>query len=397
MELRGRAAQIADSPTLAITAKAKALKAAGEDVLGLSAGEPDFDTPDFIKEAAIAALRKGQTKYSAAAGIPELKKAIVRKFNRDNGLNYTEKQIVVSSGAKHTLYNLFRVLLGEGDEVIVPAPFWVSYPEQIDSAGGKTVVVETSQKDGFVLRPEALKAKITPRTRFLVLNSPSNPTGGIYAKADIKALAEVCLRQGIGVISDEIYEKLVYEGHTHYSIAQVSPEMQAQTLLVNGLSKAYSMTGWRLGYLAGDEKVVDAVSRLQSQSTSNPVTFVQYGAVAALDGDQAFVSKMCAEFDGRRKYMVQRLNAMRGVSCPMPLGAFYAFPNVSSYYGKSFKGVKVSGSFQFCGALLEQEKVAIVPGQPFHADGHVRLSYATSMDEIRNALDRIERFLASAK
>jgi aspartate aminotransferase len=380
-----------------MAAKAKAMKAAGDDVLSLSAGEPDFDTPEFIKQATIDALRKGQTKYSAASGIPELKEAIVRKLKRENDLTYTPKQIVISSGAKHTLYSLFQVLLGDGDEVVVPAPYWVSYPEQIECAGGKTVVAETHAEDGFVLRPEEFKKRITPRTKLLVINSPNNPTGGIHEKEDLEALAEICVRRNIGVVSDEIYERLIYEGHRHYSIAQVSPEMKALTLLVNGHSKAYSMTGWRVGYVAGDPAVVDAVSRLQSQSTSNTVTFVQYGAVAALDGDQQCVAGMVKEFDRRRRYIVQRLNAMPGVTCPTPLGAFYVLPSVASYYGRKFGGVLVKDSFDFCDVLLAQEKVAAVPGKPFHADEHIRLSYATSMGVIEKAMDRIERFLASAE
>jgi len=397
MEPRGRAAKIADSPTLAITAKAKAMKAAGEDVLSLSAGEPDFDTPEFIKQATIESLNAGQTKYSAASGLPELKEAVVRKLERENGLTYTAKQIAVSCGAKHTLYNLFQVLLGDGDEVVVPAPYWVSYPEQIECAGGKTVVAETSAEDGFVLRPEEFKSKITSRTRFLVINSPSNPSGGVYAKEDLAALADICVENNIGVVSDEIYEHLIYEGRTHCGIAQVSPEMKDLTLLVNGHAKAYSMTGWRVGYVAGDEGVIAAVGRLQSQSTSNPVTFVQYGAAAALDGDQACVKEMVEEFDKRRKYIVERLNAMPGVSCPTPLGAFYSFPNFGSHYGKTYGGVEVKDSFDFCAALLDQKKVAVVPGKPFHADEHIRISYATSMEVIGKALDRIEEFLASAE
>lgn len=394
MELRGRAANIADSPTLAITAKTKALKAAGEDVVGLSAGEPDFDTPEFIKEAAAKALQKGETKYSAASGIPDLKQAIVRKLERDNGLSYTDKQVVVSTGAKHTLYNLFQVLLGEGDEVIVPAPFWVSYPEQIQCAGGKMVVAETKEEDGFVLQPDTFREKISPRTRFLVLNSPSNPTGGVYDQNDLAALAEICLEHSIGTISDEIYEMLLYEGRTHFSIAQVSPEMKQQTIIVNGLSKAYSMTGWRLGYMAGNEEVAAAVSRLQSQSTSNPTTFLQYGAIAALDCDQECVAAMVKEFDKRRKYMVERLNAISGVNCSTPYGAFYVFPNVSSHYGKTIGGARISDSFDLTSALLEQEMVAAVPGKPFNSDANIRLSYATSMEVIEEGLNRIERFLA---
>ena len=397
MELRGRAASITDSPTLAITAKAKAMQAAGEDVVSLSAGEPDFDTPDFIKQATIDALQSGETKYSPASGLPVLKNAIVRKLKRDNGLSYDTKQIAISSGAKHTLYNLFQVLLGEGDEVIVPAPYWVSYPEQIGCAGGKTVVVNTSEADGFVLRPDALREKLTDRTRFLVLNSPSNPTGGVYEKSDLEAVAEVCLENNIGVISDEIYEHLIYGGRTHHSIAEVSPEMKELTLVVNGHSKAYSMTGWRLGYVAGNADVVAAVGRLQSQSTSNPVTFVQYGGVAALDKDQQCVLEMRAEFDKRRMYIVDRLNSLPGVTCATPLGAFYVFPNVGSHYGKTLGGAKVKDSFDFCDALLKQQKVAIVPGEPFGADPHVRLSYATSMAVIEKGLDRIASFLASAE
>jgi aspartate aminotransferase len=397
MELRGRAASIADSPTLAITAKAKAMKADGEDVLSLSAGEPDFDTPDFIKEAAIDALQSGETKYSPASGLPALKDAIVRKLERDNGLSYDTKQIAISCGAKHTLYNLFQVLLGEGDEVIVPAPYWVSYPEQIGCAGGKTVVVQTSEADGFVMKPDALKEKLTDRTRFLVLNSPSNPTGGVYDQSDLEAIAQVCLEKNIGVISDEIYEHLIYEGRTHHSIAQVSPEMKDLTLVVNGHSKAYSMTGWRIGYVAGNADVVAAVGRLQSQSTSNPVTFVQYGGVAALDHDHQCVTDMRAEFDKRRNYIVERLNALPGVTCATPLGAFYVFPNFGSHYGKTFGDVEVKDSFDFCDGLLNQKKVAIVPGKPFDADPHGRLSYATSMDVIEQALDRIESFLSSGQ
>lgn len=391
MTLSKRASGIKPSPTLAIDAKAKALKAQGIDIVGFGAGEPDFDTPDNIKEAAIKAISDGFTKYTPVSGIDELKDAIIEKFKRENDITYDRSEIIVSCGAKHSLYNIAQALFDPGDEILIPAPYWVSYPDQVILNDAIPVIVKTG--DDFLLTPELLKEKITSRTKALIINSPSNPTGMAYGRKNLESIAEIVLKHKIYVISDEIYEKIIYDRFEHVSIASLSKEIKALTLVVNGLSKSHSMTGWRIGYTAGPKEIISAMSNIQSQSTSNPTSIAQKAAVEALRGPQDFVKKMVEEFDRRRRYIVERLNKINGVSCMMPRGAFYAFPKVSSLYGKSFDGKVIKDSYDLAGYLLEEAKVAIVPGEPFGADDYIRLSYATSMKNIEKGLDRIEEAL----
>ena len=379
-----RARNAAPSPTLAITAKANALKAQGVDVIGFGAGEPDFDTPEHIKQAAIQALEGGQTKYTASSGTPQLKDAICEKLQRENGLEYKPSQIIVSIGAKHTIYNIFQALLDPGDEVVVPVPYWVSYPEQVKLADGTPVFVEAPESDGFRVTADAIRAAVTPRTRVIVINSPSNPSGAVIDEGELRKIAELAVEKDLLVLSDEIYEHLTY-GQEHVSIASFGPEVQARTLVVNGFSKAYSMTGWRLGWLAGDEKIVAAMGRIQDQSTSNPVSFAQAGAVAALRGPQDCVEMMRQAFEKRRDYIVDRLNQMPGISCVTPDGAFYVLPNVSGLcQGSCPDGDALSE------LLLNDAKIAVVPGSGFGVSQNIRLSYATSMENIQRGMDRLE-------
>ncbi len=385
MHVSDRARNTAPSPTLTITAKVKALKAQGVDIVGFGAGEPDFDTPDHIKEKAIAALRAGFTKYTPSTGTEELKDAIVQKLKTDNGLEYTRKQIVVSLGAKHSLYNAMMAVVDPGDEVIIPAPYWVSYPEMVKLAAGKPVFAETTEANGFRLTADLVASKITDRTRAVIINSPSNPTGAVIEPGELKKIAELAVKHGIIVISDEIYEKMVYDGNRHISIASFGDDIKRLTVTVNGFSKAFSMTGWRLGYLACDEQVAAAIGRIQDNSTSNPVSFTQPAAVEALTGPQEAVQMMVAEFDKRRKYIVKRLNEMPGIKCPNPGGAFYVFPNVSGLFKNG-----INGSDALAEHLLNNAKVAVVPGSGFGADNYVRLSYATSMANIEKGMDRLE-------
>ncbi len=384
MDLNERIASIPPSLTLAVAAKAKAMAAAGEKVCGFGAGEPDFDTPAHIKRAAAEALERGETKYTPSVGLPALRAAIAEKLKKENGLTYAPEQIVVGNGAKHSLFNIFMVLCRPGDEVIVPGPYWLSYPEMVKIAGGKAVIVPTREDQDFKLTPAELEAAITPRSKALVLNSPSNPTGTVYTPAELQALAEIAVRKGLYIVSDEIYEKLVYDDATFVSVGSFSKAIFEKTITVNGFSKAYAMTGWRLGYFAAPKPIVAASSVLQDHSTSGPNTFAQFGAIEALKGPQDCVAKMAAAFSERRAYMYQRLLAIPGVRCAKPRGAFYMLPNIS-----------VSGmqSVAFADRLLEAEKVALVPGVAFGADENVRLSYACSMDNIRQGLDRIERFM----
>ena len=395
MGLANRVMGIKPSPTLAVDAKAKAMKAEGIDVVGFGAGEPDFDTPDNIKEAAIKAIRDGFTKYTPVPGTDELKDAIIAKLKADNGITYDRAEVIVSTGAKHSLYNIAQALYGPGDEVIIPSPYWVSYPDQVILNDAKPVIVPTTEASGFVLTAEAFEKAITPKTKALILNSPSNPTGLGYDKAALQVIADVAVRHKVYVISDEIYEKITYDGFRHVSIASLGDGIKALTLTVNGLSKSHAMTGWRMGYAAGAKDVVGAMTKVQSQSTSNPCSITQKAAVEALRGPQDFIAVMLAEFDKRRKVIVGRLNAIPGVTCPNPLGAFYAFPRVSSYYGKSFNGKKIAGSSDMAAYLLDEAKVAVVSGDAFGADEYIRLSYATSMATIEKGLDRIEKALGA--
>ncbi|MEO8429413.1 MAG: pyridoxal phosphate-dependent aminotransferase [Verrucomicrobiota bacterium] len=378
-----RAASLSPSLTLAIDAKAKQMKADGLDVVGFGAGEPDFDTPQHIKDAAAKALADGFTKYTPSSGIPELRQAIADKFNRDNGLTYKPSQIIVSCGGKHSCYNTILATCEEGDEVIIPAPYWLSYPEMVKLASATPVILGTSDKTEFKVTPEQLRAAITPRTRLFILNSPSNPTGSLYTRQEIKALGDICVEKGVLIMSDEIYEKLVYDGAEHVSVASFSPAHQEHTILVHGFAKAYSMTGWRLGYLAAPEPIAKAIDAVQSHSTSNPTSFAQKGAVAALTGPQDHLKIWLAEYSKRRGYAHKRLNSIPGISCVNAKGAFYLFPNISKL------GLK---SAEFCAKLLEQEKVAAVPGVAFGADDYLRISYATSMANIEKGLDRLEKF-----
>src|SRR3954470_3303309 len=379
-----RAASLSPSLTLTIDSKAKQLKAEGQDVVGFGAGEPDFDTPQHIKDAAVKALAEGFTKYTPSAGIPELRQAIADKFKRENGLSYKPNQIIVSCGGKHSCYNVMMATCQEGDEVIIPAPYWLSYPEMAKLAGATPAILQTSDRTEFKVTPDQLRQAITPRTRLFILNSPSNPTGSVYSREEIKALGDICVEKGVLIMSDEIYEKLVYDGAEHTSVASFSKEHYDHTIIVHGLAKAYSMTGWRLGYLAAPEPIAKAIDAIQSHSTSNPTSFAQKGGVAALNGSQDHLPKWLAEYAKRRIFAYQKLNVMPGVSCVNAKGAFYLFPNISKL------GLN---STDFCAKLLEQEKVAAVPGIAFGADDYLRISYATSMANIEKGLDRLDKFV----
>jgi len=394
MNLSPRATLIKPSPTLAVTAKAAALKAAGRDIVGFGAGEPDFDTPEHIKQAAVEAIRAGFTKYTPVGGIDDLKDAIIAKLSRDNGLAYSRPEIMVSCGAKHSLYNLAQVLFGEGDEVIVPAPYWVSYPDLVVLAGGTPVILATAEKDGFKVRPEALRKAVTGRTKALILNSPSNPTGSAYTEAELKALAEVVLDTGIIVITDDIYEKILYDGRKFANIVSVDGRLKDQAIVVNGVSKAYAMTGWRIGYAAGPREAIKAATDLQSQNTSNPTSIAQKASVAALNGNESVVSAMVVEFQKRRDVITAGLNAVPGISCRLPEGAFYVFPNVEGLFGRTWRDRTLGGSTDVTEFLLEEANVAVVPGGAFGDDRFIRLSYATSMKNIEEGLRRIAKAVA---
>jgi len=394
VKLAARVAKIKPSETLAITAKANALRAEGRDVIGFGAGEPDFDTPENIKAAAVRAIEAGFTKYTPVGGTDELKDAIIAKLKRDNSLEYKRSQIVVSCGAKHTLYNLAQALFEPGDEVIIPAPYWVSYPDIVVLAGGTPVIVDTLEKDGFKMKPEQLQAAITERTKAVVINSPSNPTGAAYSPEELKALAAVLLDKEIFVICDDIYEKIIYANFPFENIATAEPRIKDRTIVVNGVSKAYAMTGWRIGYAAGPEQLIAAIIKIQSQNTSNPASISQKAAVEALKGDQEVVGKMVAEFRQRRDAIVKLLNEIDGVKCLSPEGAFYVFPNVSGIYGRSFQGKKITDSTELINYLLDEANVATVPGAAFGNDNHIRLSYATSLKNIEEGLKRIKIAIA---
>ena len=381
-----RAATLSPSLTLAIDSKAKQMKADGLDVVGFGAGEPDFDTPQHIKDAAIKALNEGFTKYTPASGIPELRQAIADKFQRENGLSYKPSQIIVSCGGKHSCYNVIMATCEEGDEVIIPAPYWLSYPEMVKLAGATPVILPTSDKTEFKVTPAQLRAAITPRTRLFVLNTPSNPTGSVYTPEEIKALGDICVEKGVLIMSDEIYEHLLYDGAVHKSVASFSPAHYDHTIIVHGFAKAWSMTGWRLGFLAAPEPIAKAIDAIQSHSTSNPTSFAQKGAVAALNGSQEHLQSWLVEYARRRTYAWKKLNSIPGITCVNSKGAFYLFPNISKL------GLN---STDFCARLLEQEKVAAVPGLAFGADDYLRISYATSMANIEKGLDRMENFVRS--
>jgi len=393
LRLARRVLQVRPSPTLAVDAKVKALKAQGVDIVGFGAGEPDFDTPDNIKEAGIKAIRDGFTKYCPVAGTPELLDAIIGKLKRDNGLTYERNQIIVSCGAKHSIYNIAQALFQKGDEVIIPAPYWVSYPDIVLLAEATPRIVKATEKTGFRISATQLRRAITQKTRAIIINSPSNPTGACYLREELEEIAAIAVKKDIYVITDDIYEKFIYDGATFTTIASLGKEMYDRTILVNGVSKAYAMTGWRIGYAAGPRPIIAAMTAIQSQCTSNPTSISLKASAEALKGSQDSVERMKTEFEKRRNYIVDRLNRIPGVSCLKPQGAFYAFPNVSGVYGKSWNGKKITNSTEFTEFLLENAKVGVVPGIAFGDDRCVRLSYATSMETITKGLDRIESAL----
>jgi aspartate aminotransferase len=386
IKLAARVGEVPPSITLAIAAKAKAMKAEGIDVCSLSTGEPDFDTPEHIKAAAKEALDAGKTKYGPVAGEPQLKAAIARKLLSDNNLNYQPENILVTNGGKHSLYNLMMALIEPGDEVIIPAPYWLSYPEMVKLASGNPVIVRTDASTGYKITPEQLTRAITPKTKLFVLNSPSNPTGMVYTRAEIKALAEVIVDRDILVVADEIYEKIIYDDAQHVSIGSLGKEIFDRTLISSGFAKAYSMTGWRVGYLAGPIELIKASSTIQGHSTSNVCTFAQYGAISALESSQESVEKMRQAFAQRRQVIFELLDAVPGISCIKPDGAFYMFVNISK------TGMN---SLEFCDAFLEQQQVAVIPGIAFGADDHIRLSYATDLGTIKKAVERLDKFVRS--
>ena len=384
--------RIKPSPTIAVTQKARELRAAGKDVIGLGAGEPDFDTPDNIKDAAIKAIKGGETKYTAVDGTPELKKAIVDKFKRENNLNYLTEQITVGTGGKQVLYNAFMATLNKGEEVIIPAPFWVSYPDMVLLAGGKPKIVKCSETDNFKLTPEKLKKAISKKTKWLILNSPSNPTGASYTKDEIKKLSQVLIKhKKIHILSDDIYEHIIYDKFKFFTIAQLS-NLKNRTLTMNGVSKSYAMTGWRIGYAGGPEEIIKAIRKVQSQSTSNPSSVSQAAAVEALNGTQKFIKTRSKEFKKRRDFVVGSLNKIKGINCLTPNGAFYVFPSCKNLLGKK---TKLKTDSEFVEKLLEKANVAVVQGSAFGLPGHFRISYATSMQKLKVAMERIKSFCES--
>ena len=388
--------RIKPSPTIAVTQKARELRAAGKDVIGLGAGEPDFDTPDHIKEAAIKAIKDGDTKYTAVDGTPVLKKAIVEKFKRENNLNYTTDQITVGAGGKHVIYNLMMATLNKGDEVIIPAPYWVSYPDIVLLAGANPIVIECSEEQGFKLTAKDLESSITNNTKWVILNSPSNPTGACYTEQEIKNLAQVLRRKPhVNVLSDDIYEHVTYEGFKFFTIAQI-PELKNKVVTMNGVRKSYAMTGWRIGYAAGDKEVIKAIAKIQSQSTTNPSSISQAAAVEALNGTQDFIPIRSLAFQERRDFVVNSLNAIDGINCLKPDGAFYVFPSCKDLIGKKDKnGKKLENDTDFVQSLLENNNVAVVQGSAFGLEGFFRISYATSMKNLEKAMERIKSFCES--
>ncbi len=396
MRLSERIGLIKPSATLAVSTKCKQLNASGIRIINLSAGEPDFDTPDNIKQAAIKAINDGFTKYTAVGGIDEIREAIAAKFEHDNSISYLKNNICVSDGAKHTLFNIFQVLLNPGDEVILPAPYWVSYEAGIIYSGARPAIIPTTTT-GYKMLPEAVESSITNRTKMIIINSPSNPAGSAYSKDEIEALTEVALKHDLYIISDEIYEKIVYDGYKPVSPASLSNKAKEKTLTVNGVSKTYSMTGWRIGWVGADEDIVKAISKLQSQSTSNPCSIAQKAAVEAISGDQSSVEKMVKAFNERRNYFHAQINSIEGINCIKPNGAFYLFPDVSSFYGKKFNGEKITGSVDFANLLIDEAKVASVPGIGFGCDDFIRFSYAASLDDIKEAAANIKSVLKELK
>jgi len=384
--------RIKPSPTMAVTSKAREMKAAGRDVIGLGAGEPDFDTPDNIKDAAIQAIKRGDTKYTAVDGTPALKKAIQAKFLRENKLSYDLDQITVGTGGKQVLYNAFMATINKGDEVIIPAPYWVSYPDIILLAGGKPKIIKCEEKDNFKLTPQKLKKAISKKTKWIILNSPSNPTGSAYTKKEIENLSKILLKfKKIYILSDDIYEHITYDNFNFFTIAQIK-SLKDRTLTMNGVSKSYSMTGWRIGYAAGPKEIIKAIAKIQSQSTSNPTSISQAAAVEALNGVQDFIKKRADSFKERRDFVVDSLNSIKGISCKRPEGAFYVFPSCKKLLGKK---MKLKNDKEFVEKLLEKSEVAVVQGSAFGLDGYFRISYATSMENLKKAMERIKSFCNS--
>ncbi|MFO1436587.1 MAG: pyridoxal phosphate-dependent aminotransferase [Gammaproteobacteria bacterium] len=385
-----RAQSVKPSPTLAVTARANAMKAEGKDILSLAAGEPDFDTPDFIKDAAIKALKDGFTKYTAVDGTPGLKKAIVAKFERENNLSYKPDEILVSVGCKHSIYNLFQAVLNDGDEVIIPAPYWVSYPDMALLAGAKPVFIDSDIKDGFKITPAKLEAAITPKSKIVVINSPSNPTGVSYSPSELKALGQVLEKHPhVLIASDDIYEHILWEGDGFKNIVNMCPSLKDRTVVLNGVSKAYSMTGWRIGYAAGPKAIISAMNKIQSQSTSNPTSIAQVATQAALEGDQSFVREQCKVFKQRHDFCYERLNAMKGVTCVKAQGTFYIFPDMNG----AMKNLGIKDDIALAEWFLEKTGCAMVPGSAFGAPGCMRISFATSMKVLEDAMDRMEKAL----
>lgn len=394
LKISKKGGAVSASPTLAIDSKFKAMKAEGIDAVGFGTGEPDFDTPDHIKQAAIDALKKGMTKYTPASGTLQLKQAVARKLKRENNLDYEPKNIVISNGAKHSLTNIFMAICDPGDEVIVPAPYWVSYPEMVKLADGVPVILNTTEEHDFKFTVEELAEKVTDKTVAVILCSPSNPTGSVYSKEELQKIADFCVEKKIMVISDEVYEHLIYDGDT-VSIATLGEDIKKLTVTVNAVSKTYAMTGWRIGYTACDESLAKVMSNIQSHATSNPNSIAQAAAIAALDGSLDCVYEMKKHFEERKNYMYEKINAIDGLSCRMPKGAFYIMMNISKIKGKKFEGVTINTSDDFCNLLLEKELVALVPGSGFGADDFCRWSYATGMDSIQKGMERLAHFVES--
>jgi aspartate aminotransferase len=394
MKLAQRLTQIKPSATLSINAKAKALKRQGVHIVNFGVGEPDFDTPQHIQDAAVKAMREGHTRYTAVSGVDELKDAILDCLREDYGLQYSRENVLVSCGGKQALYNLFQATLDPGDEVIIPSPYWVSYPDMVALAGGTPVFVPCRQANGFRMQAEQLDQAITPRTRLVILNSPSNPTGVHYSRSELDALAEVLLRyKQVGIASDDIYYRILFAGFEWANLAMISTELRDRTFIINGVSKTYCMTGWRIGYLIGNAQVVKAATDIQSQSTSNPTTISQFAAVAALRGDQQGVGQMAKVFENRCHYVLERLAEMPGVTCPVPAGAFYVFPNFSAYYGRKGPARVINSSLDLSEYLMEEAHLAVVPGEAFGEDRCLRFSYALSMEDLKEGFDRLEKAL----
>jgi aspartate aminotransferase len=390
MKLSERTKSVKPSVTLALAAKALALRAQGLDVVNFTAGEPDFDTPDRIKKAAVQALNKGMTKYTDVRGIEPLREAIVEKYQRDYGLRYDKNETVVSCGGKHALYNIFQAIIDEGDEVVIPAPYWVSYPDMVHLSGGLPRIVQTKGENGYRITPQDLQAVLSPRTRAFILNSPNNPTGAAYGRDELLALSRILERHGCLIISDDVYEKIVYDDFHFHNIVSLSPKLRERTIIINSLSKTYAMTGWRIGYAIGPTAVISAAATIQSQSTSNPTSIAQAAAVEALGGIQDEVEIMVREFQRRRDTIVKRLNAMEGVQCTNPEGAFYVFPSIRSLLGKKGQGKEIKSACDLSEFILEEAQVVVVPGEDFGAAENIRLTYATSLEEIQKGCDRIE-------